>query len=234
MRNPFLLLVFLVFSVALNAQNLQSDSDPSIPNYDEFNQWSLEAQFGFTKPFSPFDSKHYTSLFNFGQFDIGARYMMNEKFGLKLDFGYNKFSDGGNSDPFDSRIVRTSLQGVINAGEILGFRDWTQTVNVLFHAGAGYANLDAKDTSPSIDHMAYLTAGVTPQIRLSKRLVLTGDISIAGNIKQDVTFNGTHQKPEKRGVNGSYVDTSIGLTYYLGDKSKHVDWISKSKLKNDD
>lgn len=202
----------------------QTDQEKSGSDYNDYKHWSIELQAGMTKPARPMKSGYSTRTPEFWQGDIGVRYMMNENFGLKLDFGYNFFENHGHAKDFKSELMRTSLQGVINVGSVLGFRDWTNRINLLAHGGVGYGRLTPKEpVKKSADQLAFGVIGLTPQIRLGNSFALTGDVSMYGNVRQDYTFDG-NGKTSTRGFNGMYINTSIGLTYYIGGAEKHADW----------
>src|SRR5699024_772920 len=131
-------------------------------------------QYGLNKPNKTFSDGYRANLGTW-QGDIGVRYMINELFGLKADFGYSSFENRGSGSlpNVDNKMIRTSLQGVVNAGTLLGFREWTNTFNILAHAGVGYAGLGNNRPSGSADNLGYLTYGLTPQIRLGDHWALT-------------------------------------------------------------
>lgn len=237
MKKLSLLFAFMLIASVVEAQNMGMDDNGNQDNettgYDDYNHWSVELQGGVTTTARPMSSGYSTSSVGFGQFGVDARYMINEKFGFMYDIGYNHFSDASSSKDFSSHIIRTSLQGVANLGNVLGFRNWTDRLNLLGHAGLGYANLDGDDFVTSSDNMGFVTAGLTPQIRLGNNFALSGDISLFGDFKQDRTFDGmgtTHT----RGFNGYYMNGSIGITYYFGDSDKkHADWYSRTGSEQD-
>jgi OOP family OmpA-OmpF porin len=201
----------------------------------DYNQWSVEAEAGVHKVTTPFAPGYSTSTPSLWQGGLGLRYMINEKFGFKLDGGYNNISDSDDSQEFESKYYRASLQGVVNLGNVLDFRSWTNTFNVLLHAGAGYsAN---KPKSPiafqNKDQMLNFIVGITPQIKLTDRLALTGDLSMVNHVRQSVTWDGTQSlsstvsNNQSRGFNGVIVNANVGLTFYLGKKAIHADWYSE-------
>lgn len=189
-----------------------------------YNKWSIELAGGIHKPTRQFATNYYTQTPSFGQASLGVRYMFNNKFGLKLDAGYANIEGADNSLEFKTVNYRGSLQGVANLGAILNFNDWTNTFGLLLHAGGGYSMNDYQEpTDFNNDNMLHIMGGITPQVKMTNNLVLTGDVSIVGNVRQYRTWDGTELN-EQRGVNGFAVNTSIGLTYYLGKAEKHADW----------
>lgn len=199
-----------------------------------YNQWSVEAEAGVHKPANPLSTGYYTSTPSLWQGGLGVRYMINEKFGLKLDAGYNSIKNHDDSQDFESKYFRTSLQGVVNLGNILDFRSWTNTFNVLAHGGMGYSV--NKPNSPvdfnKGDQMLNFIVGITPQIKLSDRVALTGDLSLINHVRQSIPWDGAQPLNDTRGLNlnNMLVNASVGLTFYLGKKSVHADWYSEEDV----
>ena len=201
----------------------------------DYNQWSVEAEAGVHKVTTPFAPGYATATPSLWQGGLGVRYMINEKFGFKVDGGYNNISDSDDSQEFETEYYRASLQGVVNLGNVLDFRSWTNTFNVLLHAGAGYSA--HKPKSPIAlqgkDQMLNFIVGITPQIKLTDRLALTGDLSVINHVRQSVTWDGTQSlsstlsNNQSRGFNGTIVNANVGLTFYLGKKAIHADWYSE-------
>lgn len=210
--------VILLLTITANAQE------------KEYNQWSVELEAGVHKPAEPFAPGYYTSTPSLWQGGLGMRYMINEKFGFKLDAGYNNITNSDGGQEFESNYFRTSLQGVVNLGSVLNFRSFTNTFNLLAHGGMGYSLNTPKSPIDydKGDQMLNLIVGLTPQLKLSNRIVLTGDLSMVNHIRQSVSWDGT-QSLNSRGLNGKHmlVNASIGLTFYLGKKAVHADWHSE-------
>ncbi|MDP2089257.1 MAG: OmpA family protein [Flavobacteriaceae bacterium] len=203
-----------------------------------YNQWSIEAEAGVHKVITVFSPGYYTATPSLWQGGLGVRYMINEKFGFKLDAGYNNITNSDGSQEFESKYYRTSLQGVVNLGNVLDFRNWTNTFNVLLHGGAGYSVNKPKfpNDFDKGDQMLNFIVGITPQIKLSDRLALTGDLSMINHVRQSVTWDGTQSlsavvsNNQSRGFNGVIVNANVGLTFYLGKKAIHADWYSEENV----
>jgi OOP family OmpA-OmpF porin len=161
--------------------------------------------------------------------------MITEYVGAKLDFGYNNISSHDGSIPFESDYFRTDLQAVVNVGNVLNFRNWTDRFNVLIHGGMGYSWNTPKEPIEfsSGDEMVNVMFGITPQLRLSDRIALTGDFTIIAHDHHDVTWDGVssvsavQSDADQRGLNGHMFNASIGLTFYLGKNAVHADWYSE-------
>lgn len=210
--------IILAFALGLTGVNAQTETNSS----NNYNKWSIEFAGGVNKPQKPFSDGYFTSTPSPWVGDLGVRYMFNNKFGLKADFGYNSFKGKSNSLDFDSKYYRVDLQAVANLGRIMNFETWTNTIGLLGHAGFGYSQL-RNDNFRGADEMGNFIAGVTGQIKLSNRLALTGDFSTIFNASQDRSFDGAYL-PENRGYSGLIFNGTVGLTVYLGKNTKHSDW----------
>ncbi|QGK76355.1 OmpA family protein [Flavobacterium sp. SLB02] len=211
------IVIILVFSLVFNNLHAQTENSGN-----DYNKWSIELAGGFNKPQHPMSDNYYTARVSPFTADLGVRYMMNNKFGLKADFGYNSFTDHGNSLNFDSKYYRVDLQGVANLGRIMNFETWTKTIGLLGHAGIGVAQLENEDLHVK-DRMDNFIAGFTGQIRLSNRIALTGDVTTIVNAFQDNTFDGAGLT-NSRGLSGLVFNGTVGLQVYLGKNAKHADW----------
>lgn len=210
-------IITLVFASAVSAINAQVKNEKSTKTTD-YNKWSIELAGGVNKPQKPMTSGYFTATPSPYVVDLGVRYMFNNKFGLKVDAGYNSFTDKNNSKSFDTRYYRADLQAVANLGRIMNFETWTNTINVLGHAGFGLAQLEDQNSALK-DRMGNFIAGVTGQIKLSNRLVLTGDFTTIVNSNQNVAFDAA-SAVESRGFSGVVFNGTVGLTVYLGKKRK--------------
>ncbi|MBQ0147801.1 MAG: outer membrane beta-barrel protein, partial [Flavobacteriaceae bacterium] len=198
----------------------------------EFNKWSVEIGGGANKAVSPFTKGYYSETPDFYNANVGVRYMINNKFGLKLSGNYDRLKEGKDSKDFKSDFYRIDLSGVANLGRIMNFEDWTNTIGLLGHAGAGYGFMkndasigDSSGILDDKDEMGLVTLGLTPQVKLSNRVVLTGDLSYTKTLRQNTTWDGqTNYGNSSRGFDGAIWNATLGLTFYLGGNQKHADW----------
>lgn len=187
----------------------------------EFNKWSIEGGIGMTKPWREFTPGYYTKTPDFLATELGLRYMFSEYAGLKLDFGYNKFSEGDDSMPFETTNLQWALQGVTNLGRIMNFESWTNTLGLLGHGGFGIGYMDYDNYSGGKDWYGSIIAGLTGQVKLSRRVALTLDGTVNYNgLRQDLAFDGGP------GIDKEPLsfDITAGITVYLGRHKSHADW----------
>ena len=227
MRKLILTAVFASACVTLSAQ---TESVKKIN--PEFNKWSIELAGGFNKAAKPMTAGYRTALVSPFVADLGVRYMFNNKFGLKADFGYNNFKDGSDSKSFDSKYYRANLQAVANLGRIMNFESWTNTVGLLAHTGFGLGFLENNDNGYIKDRTGNFIAGVTGQIKLSEKIALTADFTTILSASSDVSLDGASSinrvanSGAQRGFYGAIYNGTVGITVYLGKNEKHADWVT--------
>lgn len=222
----------LLLSLAANAQDVNTASSQSSVDNTAYNKWSIELNAGATKPIRAITNKYFTPTFNPTHIDLGARYMLSPKFGWKLDFEYDKFSERDNTPPFESTYLRTSLQGVINLGRALNFETFTNTFGLLFHTGLGVSQLTSKDGFEGEDYMVNGIFGLTGQVKLSNRVALTADLSGILHGSQNYNFDGM-KASSSMAIDGVIINITAGLTFYLGKNEKHADWVGGKTISDD-
>lgn len=218
MKNLMCALVLVASASTVNAQTA-TDTNSAV----KYNKWSVELAGGLNKPMRPLTAGYRTAVASAYVADLGVRYMFNNKFGLKADFGYNSFKEGENSVGFDSKYYRANLQAVANLGRIMSFETWTNTIGLLGHAGVGLGFGESENVTGT-DRMGNFMAGLTGQIKLTDRVALTGDFTTILNAKQNRTFDGASVAGTP-GFGGVLFNGTVGLTVYLGKNEKHADWV---------
>ncbi|MES2543352.1 MAG: OmpA family protein [Bacteroidota bacterium] len=223
-KNVLSVLVTVLSASAIIAQEAKENK---VDQGSGFNHWSVDLNAGLSKPTAPFTPGYSTETFsNFSHFDLGVRYMFNNKFGLKVDYGHDVFNSSDSSvKEFETTYWRTNIQAVVNLGRALNFEEWTSRLGILLHAGPGYSQMKS-DAFNGTDQMVNVATGVTGQIRLSNRVAFNADLTLINNVKQSRTFDGAISPvvSEDRGFNGSLFNATVGLSIYLGKNQKHADW----------
>jgi len=191
------------------------------------NSWSIDACFGGTNPVKPYSLGYWSNTVSFFHSSAGARYMFNNKFGIKLDGGYDRVTNdivgnNGNSLPFKSHYYRTSIQGVLDIGRVFTFENFTEKTSLLFHAGLGSSWLTSK-VGAKRDRMVNFLFGFTPQYKINKRMAINVDATFIWHIYQQYTFD-MYSAVTKRGFDGFIANATVGVNYYLGKHPEHHDW----------
>lgn len=206
------LLVLMLF-IAVNAFSQDRGTD----------QYSIEAGYGLGISGKP-------GITQPSHFDVGFRYMLNEKWGFKFDYGSDVFRQDVPATNTETGVDyhRISFNVVHNLGRTLSIRNYTANFNVLAHAGLGYSwitpvNVDAID---EVDSMGNVIVGLTPQCYISKSLTLHADLSYIVNFSQHRDFDGQLHYPGNgiKSFTGSMANVSLGLTFYFGQNKSDADW----------
>lgn len=233
----------LFFSISFFSYS--QDSIKSIKSSDNrFNRWSVEFFAGQSKGVRPFTDNYYSSnprdyfnLSSVNHYDLGFRYMFNEYFGTKLDFSYDLFQNevGSGSLPFKSKMYGLSLQGYMNLGRVLHFQTFTSRFGLLVHAGikitqftpemGGHINVTEDNGG--------IVFGLTPQFRISNRLVLNGDFTALSNMRQHYNWDGITLSNKDNNLTGLMYTVSFGLSYYIGKNKIHADWYNDVVIKKE-
>ncbi|NND88567.1 MAG: OmpA family protein, partial [Flavobacteriaceae bacterium] len=161
---------------------------------------------------------------------LAVRYMMNEKVGLRANVGYNKIEEDEEYLPFETSYYRATLEAVVNVGNVLEFSDFTNRFGLLFHSGGGYGLIDYKTPVDRADndHVFNVSAGITPQFRITDRIAFFTDLTLMSNIGMNRSWDGTERitSASRRIDDGLLYNVSAGITLYLGENDVHADWYS--------
>ena len=230
----------VVFFTLLSGTAQKKAVDSIIGEYKTtYNTWSIEANIGSSKAVRPFtdgyassgDSK-FLNITGINHFDIGVRKMINPKFGLKFDIASDIIENQGSSADsknFYSTQNRVALQGIINLARVLNFNTFSKRIGLLAHGGVQLGSLTPKPVGGKIrsDRNGGYIIGLTPQVKITDKLVFTSDFSVLVNSRQHSTWNGGENKVSNN-LSGEMNVINFGLTCYLGKNAKHEDWIAKN------
>ncbi|SDH03023.1 OmpA family protein [Psychroflexus sediminis] len=218
----------------LSAFSLSSYAQEGMTTQD-YNKFSIDLGLGVAKASTPVSENipFYTVMEDLA-FELGARYMLNDKFGFKVSGLYFESTNAAVNGPErNTEIFRANLEGVANLGNLLGFREFTQRFNLLFHAGAGITNIglpaNAAAANQSETNLNFM-GGITPQIKLSDRFAINVDLSVIGTLDQNLTLDGFNNG-QTQNFDGMIATATAGLSIYFGDHERHADWVDNSPKK---
>lgn len=202
--------------------------------YSGYNKVSVEGGFGFNKATTPFTAGYSNSLLNMYHLELGGRYMLNNKFGLMVQAGYDKMSEGKNSLAFSSQFLQFNVQGVFNFTPILDLNTISERIGLFSHVGVGVGALSGDEFKflRGADNVALCVFGITPQFKVSEKLSIYSDLSFAWNYLQQYNWD------FKTVINNSAIDghigkLSFGISYKLGSNEKHLDYVYDNPVVED-
>lgn len=190
--------------------------------YNDINKWSISYALGSHFYAIP-RSVSTRDIGNLGIFhhELNGRYMFNNRLGIMAGIGFNRMRFSGLSG-VRTNFINTTLQGVLNLGDVIKLYDLQERLGLLLHAGGGTAIMWQKGKRQ--DKLLTLNIGLTPQIRLTQHWALFGDVTFNADFTQNRTFDFQRNLPTR----ASFFNISLGATYYIGKKGKHADWSSTS------
>lgn len=236
MKKIIFLLSFLVAGFSYAQESAEENESKS---ETEYNKFSIEAGVGLNRPDDNFTPGYFSSnpndyfpLNDISHFNLGVRYMFNERFGLKLDGAYDIFEPQGDngSRAFETNQIRVGLQGVVNLRNLLNFHTFSGRLGLLGHAGVQVSFFspesreDGLSGGDDLDQNGGFIFGLTPQFRLSDRFVITADASFIQNYRSHRAWDG-EINTDANNLRSSMVNVSLGLTVYLGKHDVHADWV---------
>jgi OOP family OmpA-OmpF porin len=148
-------------------------------------QYSIEANYGLSGVFEPSSNE----LKHFG---AGVSYDFNEVYGIKLDFGSDKFRvDNTVSGTSGINVTRISLQGTLNISTAISRINSDKTFNLIAHAGGGISTIKPFNTTGGNDNAMNVVLGLTPRFKISRGLYFAVDTALVFNISQHYNFDGS-------------------------------------------
>ena len=196
----------------------------------EFNKISVEANYGLSLPVTPIPDGRKAGEFNgFSHFSLGARYMFLPEIGAKISYAHDKFQD---SKSTSNNLVyhRLDIEAVSNLVALFNFEgDFWEDFGLLAHAGGGIISANPSDITNN-EKVGNIVMGVNPMYRLSEKLALSLDFAYNISPKQHFGFDGSlieqNLEPSNEYIafTGGFINVSVGLKYYIGNKGAHADW----------
>ena len=129
---------------------------------------------------SPFEAKPV----NFPTVNLGIQYMFKEQLGVKLDYGFSRFSSADDSPEFKDNYSRVNAQFVFDATKTLAFLP--QRIGVVGYAGPGYSFV--KPLGDYVDNKLSffnVMAGVEFHYGINERLSVFADASYIYGLAKD-------------------------------------------------
>ncbi|RPD94475.1 OmpA family protein [Aureibaculum marinum] len=169
----------------------------------EYSKFTLEPSIGITQIQDVYS-------FSFANYNLGGRYMLNNKFGVRASATYTQSLEN---------YYSANLQGIVNVGRVLNFEDFTKAYTILLGVGGDFTYLH-KVHQPQIfrdNGNFHLTASIDNLYKLNKKIALKASLNIVTGIN-DIQESDLYTT-NSYGIN-------LGISYTLGNKD-HIDWSVK-------
>lgn len=186
----------------------------------KYNQISLELKTGVALPLFPAEIISRSEYVSFKNFQIGTRYMLNQKMGLYGAYTYQSFGDAQEGLSFH----RFSVEGVVSLSHIFDFPYYIKEyINLQVHAGPGIS-IASPNNATNYDRMGNMLLGGSLLLKLSPQFALVGDLTYAYQIGQFYGYDGSVLNTSGGSESGSNFSIGIGVNIYLGKEKYHADW----------
>ena len=174
---------------------------------------AFEFQLGSSNSVKPFATGYRSGTFGLFHTALSYKLMFNEYVGMRPTLAYDRISNAkdGSSLPFTSNYTRFTIQGAVNTGQLLRFREFTRNFTVFIYGGPGLSILTSKNANLS-GLMMNATASLVPTFKLSDNLRLFLDITRVRHVYQQVTFDLT-SRYEELGYDGLIYNISFGVSF---------------------
>ncbi|MCK5402417.1 MAG: cell envelope biogenesis protein OmpA [Flavobacteriaceae bacterium] len=177
------------------------------------SKWKLQLAFGFNYPnVDGFVTGFEAKPINFPTINLGVQHMFTKTKGVKLDFGYNRFSNTDNSAEFKTNYSRINAQFVYDATTVFGFLP-TQ-IGLVGHIGPGFSTVKPLGSFGD-NKTSFLNAmaGIEVHYNMSETFSVFTDFSYIFSLSGDETYN-----PISEGFgtfNGNLFTVTIGVSVSL-------------------
>lgn len=187
----------------------------------KFNRLSIETGYGYVSPSKLYGTDFSKGDFSgFNHFDIGMRYMIKSNFGVKLNYASDIFSKGDAGVSYNT----INASAVYNIGSLFDLYYMTyEKIGLLGRVGLGVTFANPESIS-DYERIGSATIGLTPQVKLSQRISIYGDLAYTLNFKQHYGFDGVLLDKDYESKVGNIMVLSVGLIFYVGENSMHADW----------
>ncbi len=102
----------------------------------EMSKWKFQMSFGINFPENTgFINPYEPKPLNFPTINLGVQHMFKEDMGLRLDLGYNRFTNADNTPEFKTNYTRLNTQFVYDATKSINFLP--PYTGVVAHIGPG-------------------------------------------------------------------------------------------------
>ena len=187
------------------------------------NNLSLETGYGYTGAIEPYYKGYKSNFSGMNHFNVGIRYMLNEKIGAKVSYKLDHFVNDPGGD-LGITYSTIGVSGIYNIGKQFGLTYWTRDrvgVNAHVDAGVAFAYMIGQN---DFEKVGVVGIGITPMVNLSNDFALTMDFTHNFTMKQHYGFDGQLVNADYEPTSGGFYNFSFGLIYYLGENRYHSDW----------
>jgi len=174
---------------------------------------TIDLGLGLNVPSDDFGMTYDAKPINGLTVDAGIRYMFKKKLGAKLDLGYNRYGEGGDSPEFKVNFTRVNVQAYYNVWDHLYdlHLRLPERIGVFLHAGPGMSFIKPL-SEPYINNNSSnfnLIAGAAIHYGVTDKVSVFVDASNIFNMGQKINYEGS-VIPEP--INASMLNITFGVS----------------------
>ncbi len=175
-------------------------------------KWKLQLALGINNPIDNGENDgFYTKYLNFPSVNLGIQHMFNNKFGAKIDYGFNRSESDAGSKFFKLNYSRVNFQFVYNVSSVLRFLP--EPIKIVTHIGPGMSFTQplGNDSENTYTYLNMLS-GFEVHYKISRSFSIFSDVSYAYSLsskdKYDALLDGFS-------FNGDLLYASVGISVSL-------------------
>ncbi|MBT8393796.1 MAG: outer membrane beta-barrel protein [Flavobacteriaceae bacterium] len=155
----------------------------------EINKWKVQIAFGINYPdVDGFVKGFEAKPFNFPTINLGVQNMFAKNLGVKMDLGYNRFSNAESSAKFKTNYTRLNAQLVYDVTNDLRFLP--SGIGLVGHFGPGLSFIKPLGNYSNNKHSFFNgLGGLELHYRIAKTVSAYADVSYIMNLSGDKTYD---------------------------------------------
>lgn len=180
-----------------------------------FDKWRAQVAMGVNYPFEAgFASGAYAKSANFPTINLGVQRMITRQIGVRLDYGYNRFSEGDGSPEFKINYSRINALAVFDPLDYI--KVLPNKLRLFFHAGPGLTFVKPLgNLTANKENYLNLDLGAQVHYDLSETVTIFTDFSYIQGISTSYDFD-----PAFAGF-GEFKGNMVNLTFGISVSLTH-------------
>ena len=185
----------------------------SSAQFKQTSKWKALVAVGFNYPTTDgFVNGSFAQSINFPTVNLGIQHMFKKEYGVKLDYGFNRFKNGDESPEFKINYSRINAQFVFDPTDYLGFLP--MRMRTILHAGPGLSfTKPLGDLGANEQSYFNLLGGLELHYALNEKVSIYTDVAYIYGLTSLDDYN-----PALTGLgafNGSVFNITLGVAVSL-------------------
>jgi OOP family OmpA-OmpF porin len=191
----------------------------------EEKPFSIGLNFGGQAGLNPLATEEAPQIYEPTVFQFNAKSMPNNTWGIMFTGNYQFIKTESFDKP--TNLIRISAHAVMNAGKMLNFESFSESLGLHVHGGLGGAAMWQPGRYPDAssplfdqaDEFMTLGLGISPYMAINENWSVNLDYSYTFNVRQDRPFDMGNVQ-ENSGINGSLMTLTLGIGYHFSNNKE--------------